>query len=321
MTPKAYLVHASTDKERFVRPLDRYLAAHGVQPILDERDFLGGDFTSQAMFDYGIDLADVVVIVLSESSIASGFVKEEIEHAWVQRAKGKCRLLSILLDAFPAHLVPTALQATIWHRSDDPANLEPVFAKITNAILETRPAPELGDPPPWTQIAVRPLQLERKDEIVFAKACALRLSDVRAQIMYVEPLRDAIREAGLDDGDLAVALQVLADRGFIKAASGGVGNPRPRFISITSHGMEDYLRAYRAKEFALAMLAVTSAIVNEHLLVGSRIQSRLGMDPVMLRCVLESLEFHRHIDLSVSSAGGPKFTIIARPSLRRLLEQ
>jgi len=67
---RAFLSHASEDKEDFVEPLARELAEMGVAPWLDIWEIRPGDSLVRKLFDEGLDTVDAVIVVISAASVA-----------------------------------------------------------------------------------------------------------------------------------------------------------------------------------------------------------------------------------------------------------
>ena len=62
---RAFLSHASEDKEDFVEPLARELAEMGVAPWLDIWEIRPGDSLVRKLFEEGLDTVDAVIVVVS----------------------------------------------------------------------------------------------------------------------------------------------------------------------------------------------------------------------------------------------------------------
>ena len=82
---RAFLSHASEDKEDFVEPLARELAEMGVAPWLDIWEIRPGDSLVRKLFEEGLDAVDAVIVVVSSSSAAKPWVREELDAAVVRR--------------------------------------------------------------------------------------------------------------------------------------------------------------------------------------------------------------------------------------------
>ena len=89
---RASLAHTSEDKEGFVEPLARELAEMGVAPWLDIWEIRPGDSLVRKLFEEGLDTVGAVIVVVSESSAAKPWVREELGAAVVRRITSNVRL-------------------------------------------------------------------------------------------------------------------------------------------------------------------------------------------------------------------------------------
>lgn len=101
---KVFVSHTAADK-RFVRRLADRLTRERFQIWLDERDLVAGDAlperVSQALKD-----ARVVLVIVSRASIASKWLKYELNLATERMIKGFCRVIPVVIDdaALPAEV-------------------------------------------------------------------------------------------------------------------------------------------------------------------------------------------------------------------------
>ncbi len=73
--PKAFLSHATEDKQRFAVPLATALRGKGVDVWLDQWEMKAGDSLVRKVFT-GIEDASVFIVVLSEISVTKPWVLE-----------------------------------------------------------------------------------------------------------------------------------------------------------------------------------------------------------------------------------------------------
>jgi hypothetical protein len=102
-------VYASADKA-FVRRLKRRLEEEGYETLLDEKDLLVGDPLATKIFE-AIHTARVVIVVVSEASVASNWLKHEVNAAARRMVEGRCRLIPVLIGNVepPAEVEPSSL--------------------------------------------------------------------------------------------------------------------------------------------------------------------------------------------------------------------
>ena len=97
--PKVFISHASADKERFVLEFATRLRGVGVNAWVDCWEMNPGDSVIDKIWDEGLKGCDAFIIVLSEHSIKSKWVHEELNTAFVKKIEDKTKLIPIRLDA------------------------------------------------------------------------------------------------------------------------------------------------------------------------------------------------------------------------------
>ena len=91
---KVFLSHATPDKP-FVHRLARQLEKFGVEVWLDERELIVGDSLPSEISD-ALHNARAVIIVISESSIRSDWMRHELRVTTQRMISGQCRLIPVL---------------------------------------------------------------------------------------------------------------------------------------------------------------------------------------------------------------------------------
>ena len=163
--PRCFISHSSKDKDRFVLPLATRLDA-GVDAWLDKWGLGVGDNLITKIYDEGIGQADYVIVVISANSMASRWVKDEMEVSKVREIEGTTRLLPIVLDGSS---VPVALSAKRHLRIEDPTSFDEQFSELVQVIFNVERAPALGNPPAWSSFELPGLR--PTDAVVLAAAC------------------------------------------------------------------------------------------------------------------------------------------------------
>lgn len=90
-TPKVFISYSYQDKE-FVHKLVKDLAAEGINPWFDDLEIRPGDSLIEKISD-GIRQSDYILVVLSENSLQSKWVQEEIKMAFQKNSAGAKRVL------------------------------------------------------------------------------------------------------------------------------------------------------------------------------------------------------------------------------------
>jgi len=97
-SPKAFLTHASADKERFVRDFAAKLMKNGVDVWLDEWEINPGDNPVRKIFEEGLPKCQFVILIMSAISVQKPWVREELDAAFVRKVEGQARLIPVRLD-------------------------------------------------------------------------------------------------------------------------------------------------------------------------------------------------------------------------------
>jgi hypothetical protein len=104
-----FISHTAVDKP-FVRQLAERLRSEGFQIWLDERDLMPGDALAQRISEALLS-ARVVLVVVSRASIASMWLRYELNLATDRMIKGQCRVIPIVIDDAP---LPAEVRALLY---------------------------------------------------------------------------------------------------------------------------------------------------------------------------------------------------------------
>ena len=188
--PTAFISHTGADKERFVRRFAVELCElYGVDAWVDEWEIKTGDNFTDKIFA-AIDKTDSVVVILSENSVDSNWVKEEINAAFVRRVNEKVKLLPVVLDGLSDERIPSGLRHIHQTRVD--AGDYAIAADIVNRAI--RGLPNIGKPYLGSDAegGISTAKLSRSDSSEFKLENLLRMAsgDARAQnslgLMYAK---------------------------------------------------------------------------------------------------------------------------------------
>ena len=146
MSPPVFLSHSSLDKQRFVVPFAQRLRDAGVAVWLDDWELLPGDSLIDRIFTDGISESDVVIVVLSANTADSNWVKNELNTAAIQRIKGLCRIVPVILDDTE---VPPILQDTVYQKILDCSSYDAEFSRILDGLHNSSTSPQVGSPPAY----------------------------------------------------------------------------------------------------------------------------------------------------------------------------
>jgi hypothetical protein len=319
--PIAFISHSSQDKERFVRRLEAGLRARGVQTIFDERDFQLGDSLPDVIFEKGIAVADVIVIVLSRASLESRYVKEERDAAVVRRIEEDVPNLVLVLDGLTSAEIPMALRARI--RLDvDPDNDQSVVVAIrrtADAAHKHVIGHEVGDAPAWARAPRAMITDDPLDGALLGVAVRANLEDetnlyVGREVFFAEAERlERSRE------DAEESLKILDKRGLLTSEDWyGAGNVA-RLYGATRYGTDSWLRATDPK-YQENLRAVGASMINDGCRFNYEIENKTGFNRALVNHALDELEARGHVEVRRVSMGGIR-PVKATASLRRWLSE
>jgi integrase len=209
---RAFLSHASEDKEDFVEPLAREFAEIGVAPWLDMWEIRPGDSLVRKLFEEGLDTVDAVIVVVSASSAAKPWVREELDAAVVRRITSSVRLIPVRLDGAS---VPAPIQHLVWITADrTPEGIRKAAREITDAVYARDRRPAVAQPPAYTTAAAIP-GLTQSDSALLAilieEALAAEL------LMVTWPVARAKAEGrGMTPSAIDEAFAALENRRYLK---------------------------------------------------------------------------------------------------------
>src|SRR5215470_58139 len=95
--PRAFLSHSHEDKE-IAQQLAEALRRAGVDVWLDKWEIKPGDSIVRKIFEEGLKDCTLFLILLSQASIQSPWVKHELDAAIVQRLDGVTRVVPVVLE-------------------------------------------------------------------------------------------------------------------------------------------------------------------------------------------------------------------------------
>jgi hypothetical protein len=309
---RAFLSHASEDKEDFVEPLARELAEMGVAPWLDIWEIRPGDSLVRKLFEEGLDTVDAVIVVVSASSAAKPWVREELDAAVVRRITSSVRLIPVRLDSAP---VPAPIQHLVWITADRTSEgIRKAAREITDAVYARDRRPAVASPPAYTAAAAIP-GLTQADSALLA----ILIEEALAAefLMATWPVaRAKAEERGMTPSAIDEAFAALEHRRYLTVSSMAGG---PHTVELSAAAFQKGIDAVVPGAEA-ARRQVIAALVNDPP-AGDRPVHELavltGMPYLFVLQFLKQLERRGEVQVSEFLGGASQITI--SPTLRRLL--
>jgi TIR domain-containing protein len=314
--PKAFISHSSEDKERFVNEFALRLRSRGIDAWLDVWEIKAGDSLVGKIFEEGIKNADAFIIVISTTSSAKRWVREELDAGMVRRIEDSCRLIPVIIDDCE---IPQSVKHIKWIRIKDTQKYDDELAEISNSILGANDKPSIGKAPAHFSAAlVRYLpNITKADNLVFGVLCRHFLKKGNAFFQTAE-VCDQLDALELSESEIDESLRILAGRGFISIST--IQRETIWGIDLKSHSLDAFMRL-DLPDYDRKVLDIISAIVNEGLNANEPLHKRTAIAMPIILHVLTLLNDKGLIDVT-GPAGFPILHITrVSPELKRILRQ
>ena len=138
---KAFISYSNQDRE-FARRLSDQLFNSGIEVWIDQYEIKAGDSLVEKIFSEGLAKADFFIILLSNSSVNSSWVKEELSIAVINRINGLTKIIPVLKEKCE---IPVPLRALKW--VDLSVNFEDGIRDIVKSVFDVSDKPATGSPP------------------------------------------------------------------------------------------------------------------------------------------------------------------------------
>ena len=139
----AFLSYSQEDKN-FAQSIVKKLNESGIEVWWDEWEILAGDSIIQKIFTEGLSKADIFLIVLSNASINSNWVKEELDYAMIKKIEGEFRIIPLVKEKCE---IPPPLKPLFW--VDLSTDFDAGIKKIVQSIYGVSNKPPLGKVPEY----------------------------------------------------------------------------------------------------------------------------------------------------------------------------
>jgi len=159
--PKAFISHATEDKDDFVVEFATKLRANGIDAWLDAWEIAAGDSLTKKVFTQGIDEATVFIVVISNISVTKPWVAEELDAGVVRKIQAGTLLIPVVLDGAP---IPPALRH-LRYVSVPALGIDGAVSDIAASVFGHDKRPPLGSPPSYAT-SVKRLLADPIDDLV-----------------------------------------------------------------------------------------------------------------------------------------------------------
>lgn len=311
MNPKAFISHASEDKERFVVNFATKLRSKGIDAWLDQWEMLPGDSLIDKIFEEGIKNADAFIIVLSQNSVNKPWVREELNAGFVKRLNTKAKIIPVIIDDCE---VPECLKSTLWERIQSIESYDENLNRIAQSIYGVSEKPRLGNPPNYIKTVIDTLPgLSKVDTIILNRSCEIIMSEGDKTITFSE-LSASLRDYGISDDQIIESIEILDSRGFVKAQR--VLGGQIVFFSITHSGFDLFVRN-NILDYDLIVKEVCLKILNDDLMVNHQIAEATNNPIALINHIIEHIELKGLVKTIKAMENFYKIHYVS-PELRRM---
>jgi hypothetical protein len=275
-----------------------------------------GDSLVDKIFEEGLKDCDGVIIVLSDHSVSSRWVREELNVGFLRRIEKSTRLIPVRIDGCE---VPECLKSTIWQDISDLDDCEAQVKRIVNAVYGQYDKPALGEPPVHVASTTPTLNgLTRIDSNILSAMCEIAI-EADTPLVHASLLIERLRPMGITETDIIETQQVLEGRGLVKLHR--VMGPEHAYdLTVSPVGFDLFAHA------AIPEYGKLCADVARHLVRGEHMSNRalapaLNQPNRLIEHILESLAHNGYIKYAASMGGGLHMDVYwVSPELRRMLE-
>jgi DNA-binding transcriptional regulator GbsR (MarR family) len=281
---KAFISYSHEDRVIAINIADN-LRANGIEAWIDQYEILPGDSLIKKIFEEGLQGADVFIILLSNNSVESKWVKQELDVATIKRIDGLTRIIPIRLDNVK---VPNSLLALKW--IDFSNNPQEKTEDLIHAIFEIREKPAIGPGPVFLE----------KNSVEVGGISQLATNVGRYFVTSGSPVtgneesvvvKDLAEKLALSPKEIDDALDELENFGLVKThnylgsspfSHSEVESTYALFLIFKSQGLD-----YDPEE---DIKIVASAIVSQEQIDGKRIMELTGLSPLRINRAVGFLE-------------------------------
>lgn len=312
---RVFVSHSSHDKERFVEPFALRLRERGIDAWLDKWEMLPGDSLVDKIFEEGLKDAAAFVIVLSQASVSSEWVRKELNTATVQSIEKGTKLIPIVLDDCE---IPACLRDKVYEKIRDLSAYDAEFIRIAASIESRVLKPALGPPPNYVSQSFPQVPgLEHQDIAVLKELgdCVLRKNREVYDIVQHDEIQQIRTGLGLTVQQLQETLTILEEMNITQPSR--TLSPEIAWVQLSQFGFRIYLDAFYP-QFASELREILLAIVNASFTGDAEISENTKTPILIVRFVLKELEQRGLLRLVEWDSGCELHGL--SPKLKRMLQ-
>lgn len=322
--PRAFVSHSNADKQRFVLGFARKLRENGIEAWVDRWEMLPGDSLGEKVYEEGLGQADAVVAVISENSLESPWVRDELNTAKVRQVTGRCSLIPVIIGDVDEGRIPVVLGNTIWERIGNLEDYGAELRRVVDSIYGHTDRPRLGRRPAYLTSPVDVLPGLTKVDSILLKICGDLAMEEGDPLFVLRP--DAVLaragDMGIGEEQAADSLEILEDMGLASLSRVHGRDNRGIFtVMLSDLGFDRYLDAY-VDGYGALMRDIGFELLNspQEQQDADHLAASLEAPVAAVRRTVRRFQDHNFVH-AVRTGEGKVIVVEARPRLRRWLEE
>lgn len=290
---KVFICHSSNDKKRFVEELAVKLVNDGFNVFYDDWELNYGDSLIK-LFDK-IDEADVFLIVLSEYSVESKWVKAELSAGFIRKIEEETKVIPIVIDNGVE--VPSSLKHIKQCRINDVNDYEEVYKELCHSMLGISNKPQRGNKPNYA--SSKPIDgLNILDSLIIKKLG--NSLHYKNNMFSFEELVE-LTENEFSEEDLFESVQVL-EESYMLDCRYGLGSRLPYSFKLTPGGIMLYGINYE-ENMGNYIKDIVSTILNYNVHSNDEIYEKTNAPKFIINALLDLFIMNGYIKGSKTTSG------------------
>lgn len=251
----------------------------GIDAWVDKWEMFPGDSLVDKIFEEGLKNASGVIVIISKHSIYKPWVKEELNNAFVNRISNGTKIIPVVIDDCE---VPESLKSTLWQNIRNLNDYDEELDRIVMSIYGVTDKPRVGNRPTYVTTVIDELPgLTRIDTIIMNLLCKTAISSNSSKLLMIDPLvKDASEIYGINESDVQETLDILNNRGYIKATK--VMSGKTIYAGLTTYGFDQFISTELGDDYNKLYRAIALRILNSNRMSTQDIASDLDTPIVLI---------------------------------------
>jgi hypothetical protein len=276
---------------------------------------LPGDSLVDKIFNEGLKSCTAFIVVLSNNSIHSKWVREELNAGIVKRIADSTKLIPIRLDACE---IPVALKDTLWIDIPDVNAYDRELEQVVNAVYGQYQRPPLGSTPTYVRPDVFQMEgLTPIDSVIFEHACKIAIEQGHSTLISGERIVTELGSQGISEAQIIETEEILEGRLYIELFR--VMGPLHAYeFMITSYGFDQFIHV-ALPDYGKLCSDVARLLVRSGEQSNVDVSRELNRPIRIIDHIFETLK-HNGLVKSSETIDGTSYVYWVSPELRRKLD-